>query len=79
MPQESFHGAWEWLPSHVRQRFCQPGGSTLQDSALAASTPISAKVDLGLRMLWECAQRRETGLSLATALGLGGGLATPLG
>ena len=52
MPQESFHGAWEWLPSHVRQRFCN---QTLQDSALAASTPISAKVDLGLRMLWECA------------------------
>ena len=36
-------------------KILQPGGSTLQDSALAASTPISAKVDLGLRMLWECA------------------------
>ena len=44
MLQESFHGAWEWLPSHVRQRFCNQVG-TFQDSALAASTP----------MLWECA------------------------
>ena len=34
-------------------KILQPGWSTLQDSALAASTPISAKVDLGLQMRWE--------------------------
>ena len=33
----------------------QPGGSTFQHSALAASTRIGAKMDLCLRMLRECA------------------------
>ena len=53
MPQESFHGAWEWC-----RHTCGKDSATRWEypsSALAASTPISAKVDLGLRMLWECA------------------------
>ena len=36
-------------------KILQPGGSTLQDSAFAPSTPIGAKVDLSLRMFRECA------------------------
>ena len=35
------------IPVTRAAKSLQPGGSTLQDSAFAASTPISAKVDLG--------------------------------